>query len=47
MFSGPGKNKKELIFAIKNNVSLINVESFQELEEINGICIKENKIQNY
>lgn len=36
--TGPGKSKEFLEFAIKNNISLIVVESIQELHLIQNIC---------
>jgi len=41
IFSGPGKTHEELLMAIKSKVK-INVESVQELQEINNICNKQD-----
>ena len=45
VFSGVGKTTKEIEFAIKKKIKQLNVESIEELEEINSICKRlENKI---
>ena len=46
VFAGVGKTKEELIFAIKHNILQINVESFEELFEINEISNNLNLITN-
>ncbi|MDA0781624.1 MAG: diaminopimelate decarboxylase [Rickettsiales bacterium] len=38
VFSGVGKTKSELVFALKNNVMQINVESEVELESLNEVA---------
>ena len=43
VFSGVGKTREELIFAIKNKIGQINIESYEEFLEIIEIC-KEYKI---
>ena len=42
VFSGVGKTSQEIRFAIKNKIKLINIESEEELHEINQIAHKEN-----
>ena len=42
VFSGVGKTEEELIFAIKNNIGQINVESYEEFEMICKIAIEYN-----
>ncbi|MCP4913068.1 MAG: diaminopimelate decarboxylase [Oligoflexia bacterium] len=44
VFSGVGKKKKEIDFAIKNNIASLNVESLEELELIAQIA-KDNNSQ--
>lgn len=44
IFEGVGKSEKDIEFAIKQNIKLINVESFDELTLINNIGKKMNKI---
>lgn len=44
VFAGVGKSDKEIITALKNNISCFNVESIQELEVINSIASAQNKI---
>ncbi len=43
VFAGVGKTKEELEFAISSNISMINVESWEELELINSIAGKYKK----
>lgn len=38
VFAGVGKTKRELIFALENNLGWINVESVQELEVLNQLA---------
>jgi diaminopimelate decarboxylase len=38
VFAGVGKTEKELIYALENNLSWINVESVQELELLNRLA---------
>ncbi|MFL2660977.1 MAG: diaminopimelate decarboxylase [Alphaproteobacteria bacterium] len=40
VFSGVGKTKEEIEFAIKKKIKQLNVESKEELEDINLICTK-------
>ena len=37
IFEGVGKSEEDILFAINNNIRLINAESFEELEKINRI----------
>ncbi len=46
MFTGPGKTEKELSYAISNNLLSINVESFHEIEIINRIAKRKERIQD-
>ena len=46
VFSGVGKTSQEIIFAIKKKIRFINIESEEELDEINKIASKENKTVN-
>ena len=48
VFSGVGKTKKEISYAIDKNILLINAESKSEIEEINKNCqIKEKKSSSW
>ena len=44
VFAGVGKKDSEIQFSIDNNISYLNSESFQEIEVINGISSKSNRI---
>ena len=44
MFSGVGKTRAEIAFAIDNNIGVLNVESVSELNVIADISGKKNKI---
>ncbi|NUF08271.1 diaminopimelate decarboxylase [Snodgrassella sp. ESL0324] len=44
IFSGVGKSSAEIEFALKNNIRCFNVESMAELERINSIAQRLNKI---
>ncbi len=46
VFSGVGKTKEEIVYAIKKNIFQINVESSEEVFEINAIAKKYKKIIN-
>ena len=46
VFSGVGKTEDELKYAINNNILLINAESESEVNQIEKIAIKKNKIIN-
>lgn len=46
LFTGPGKTREDLIYAIKNNIGLIVVESIEELNIIEEICDSLKNIQN-
>ena len=43
VYSGVGKTSKEIEFALKSNILMFNVESFEELEQINKIAGKIKK----
>lgn len=43
IFDGPGKSCKDLEFAIKTGIYIINVESIEEIKRINTIAKKESK----
>jgi diaminopimelate decarboxylase len=38
VFAGPGKDRRELEIAAKSNILSINVESIQEIQNLNAIC---------
>ncbi len=44
VFAGVGKKDSEIQFSIDNNISYLNSESFQEIEVINEISSKSNRI---
>ncbi|KES10631.1 Diaminopimelate decarboxylase [Snodgrassella alvi SCGC AB-598-O11] len=44
IFSGVGKSSAEIEFALKNNIRCFNVESLAELDRINSIAQRLNKI---
>lgn len=46
IFSGCGKSDEEIKYAVKSNVHCINVESWEELDRIEMIAAKLNKVQN-
>lgn len=46
VFAGVGKTKQELEYAILSNISVINVESWEELDLINILAKQHNKIVN-
>ena len=46
LFSGPGKQKHELRFAVENNLFCINTESLDEIMMINQISMERNVITN-
>lgn len=46
IFSGPGKQKHELRFAVENNLFCINAESLDEIMLINEISRERNRITN-
>ena len=43
VYSGVGKTVKEIEFALKSNILMFNVESFEELEKLNNIAGKLKK----
>ena len=45
-FHGNNKSEDELIKSVKNNIGLITIDSFYELELLNKICKKLNKNQD-
>ena len=47
VFAGIGKTDEEIEYAIKEEIFCINVESFEELENLNAICNKLNKKMNF
>ncbi|MCG2724975.1 MAG: diaminopimelate decarboxylase [Elusimicrobia bacterium] len=47
VFSGVGKTEEELNYALKSNVLMINVESFDELEILKKVASKFKKIANF
>lgn len=44
VFAGVGKTAREIEYALNNNILFFTVESFPELEEINAVAKKLNKI---
>ena len=46
MFSGVGKTKEEIIYALKKKIFQINVESEEELHEINALAINKKTLVN-
>lgn len=46
LFTGVGKTEEEILFALQNDIFLFKIESFQELELLNQLAEKENKIAN-
>ena len=44
IFEGIGKTNEDISFALSKSIRLINVESIDELQRINSIAIKQNKI---
>ncbi len=44
IFEGVAKTKEDILFAIENNIRLINIESVEELEKINSIGSFLNKV---
>ena len=43
IFEGIGKSKKDISFAVSNNIRLINVESIDEIQRINNVAQEHNK----
>lgn len=43
IFSGVGKDREELEFAVRQGILQINVESFEELKQLNAICERTKK----
>ncbi len=46
VYAGVGKTDEEIKFAIENNILMFNVESVDELNQINEIAAKLNKVVN-
>lgn len=46
IFSGCGKTVEELTVAVKADVQCINVESWEELDRIEAVASRHNKMQN-
>ena len=46
VFAGVGKTEQEIDYAIHSDISMINVESWEELQLVNTIAQKQNKIVN-
>ncbi len=46
LFTGVGKTEDEILFALRNDIFLFKIESFQELEVLNQLAKQENKIAN-
>lgn len=44
LFTGVGKTEEEILMGLRNEIFLFKIESFQELELINSLAKKENKI---
>lgn len=44
VFAGVGKSDDEINYALENNIFCFNCESLQELEVINELAIKQNKV---
>ena len=47
VFAGIGKTDEEIEFAVNQEIFCINVESFEELENLNKICNDLNKKMNF
>ena len=45
VFSGVGKTSEEIIFAIKNNILMINVESISELNQISSLASSSKTVE--
>ena len=43
VFAGIGKTDEEISFAVENNIFCLNVESLEELENLNDICNQKKK----
>ncbi|MCX8056765.1 MAG: diaminopimelate decarboxylase [Ignavibacteria bacterium] len=46
LFTGVGKTEEEILFALRNDIFLFKIESFQELDLLNSLAKQENKIAN-
>ncbi len=44
LFTGVGKTEEEILMGLRNEIFLFKIESFQELELINNLAKKENKV---
>ena len=47
VFAGIGKTDEEISFAVENNIFCLNVESLEELENLNDICNQKKKKINF
>lgn len=47
VFAGIGKTDEEISFAIDNDIFCLNVESLEELDNLNNICTKKKKRINF
>ncbi|MCR4416337.1 MAG: diaminopimelate decarboxylase [Ignavibacteria bacterium] len=46
LFTGVGKTDEEILMGLKNNIFLFKIESLQELELLNELAKKQNKVAN-
>lgn len=46
IFSGPGKEKKEIEYAVDNNIYCINIENIREINMIDSVAAYKNKTVN-
>ena len=47
VFAGIGKTDEEIEFAVENNIFCLNVESLEEIEDLNNICNRLKKKINF
>ena len=47
VFAGIGKTDEEISFAVDNNIFCLNVESLEELDNLNNICTEKKKKINF
>ena len=47
VFAGIGKTDEEIAFALDNNIFCLNVESLEELDNLNNICSQKKKKVNF
>ena len=43
IFEGVGKSKEDLIYAIQQNIRLINAESLEEIKILESLALEKNK----